>query len=255
MLELHNVSGSYGAIRALDGLSVSLEDGETLALIGRNGAGKTTTLRLIAGVIRPVGGEISWMGDNIGAIPPERRIEKGMVLVPEGRGIFPSLSVEENLRMGGYSRRRAGRAELAETLDWVYSTVPVLGERRRQVGGSLSGGEQQLLAIGRGLMAKPRLLMLDEPSLGLSPGMTATLYDLLSRLKQQRMAMIIVEQFVHLVLELCDQVLGLANGRTAFLGNPADLVRNGGLSSLYMGGSEEGIEQLLEEELEHEMHL
>jgi branched-chain amino acid transport system ATP-binding protein len=253
MLELHDVTGAYGSILGVKGLSFSVDNGATVAIIGRNGAGKSTTLRLISGVIQPVVGDITWEGKSLKGSLPEQRARRGITLVPEGRGIFAGLTVEENLRIGAYCRH-PGRRQLAASLDYVYSVVPILGQRRRQLGGSLSGGEQQLLAVGRGLMNEPQLLMLDEPSLGLSPIMTSTLYDLLHEVKKDGVAMVIVEQYVQFVLELCDMVVGLSKGECVFAGSTPELLSSGLLGSLYMGG-EEVVESEMEEEIRHELHM
>lgn len=247
MLEVADVSASYGVVRAVRSVSLSVGDGEALAIIGRNGAGKTTTLRLIAGVIQPTSGRICWDSKSVVGSTPDRRVRDGIMLVPEGRGMFPGLSVDDNLRMGAYSQRKDSKARL----DWVYSVVPIIADRRRQMAGSLSGGEQQLLAVGRGLMASPRLLMLDEPSLGLSPLMTRTLYDLLTSLRKEGVAMIVVEQYVQFAMKLVDRVLGLANGASTFYGTPAELLNSGKLASLYMGGGDENVEHIIEEEISH----
>jgi branched-chain amino acid transport system ATP-binding protein len=247
MLELRDVSASYGVVRALRGVSVDIAPGETLAIIGRNGAGKTTTLRVIAGVIQPVAGDVVWKGKSLVGQSPDRRVRQGIVLVPEGRGMFPALSVDDNLRMGAYSKRDG----FAKRLEWVYSVVPIIGDRRRQMAGSLSGGEQQLLAVGRGLMADPELLMLDEPSLGLSPLMTRTLYDVLGELKKQNVGMVVVEQYVQFALNLGDKVLGLASGKATLYRSPAELLESGRLAALYMGGGEEEVEHKVEMEIQH----
>ncbi|HZQ27318.1 MAG TPA: ABC transporter ATP-binding protein [Acidimicrobiales bacterium] len=247
MLELEGVHGAYGEIKAVRGLDLQMGPGETVALVGRNGAGKTTTLRLIAGVLEPTQGDVRWLGGSIVDLPPEARVEKGIVLVPEGRGMFPGLTVEENLRMGAYWRKPKPR-ELKEGLDEVYGLMPRLSERRRQAAGSLSGGEQQMLAVGRGLMSDPRVLLFDEPSLGLSPAMVGSLYELLHELKERKVAFVLVEQYVQLALELCDKAIGLNKGEVVVSGSAAEVVASGRLTDVYMGGSE--LESELEEELQ-----
>ena len=243
MLELRSVSASYGEVRALRNLSLSIEPGETLALVGRNGAGKTTTLRVVAGVMDPSQGDVLWKGQTIVGRPPEERVKLGIALVPEGRGIFPGLTVEENLRMGAFWHR-PGRGEVNDLLADVYGLLPRLGERRRQAAGSLSGGEQQMLAIGRALFSKPQLLLLDEPSLGLSPAMIQNLYDLLGQLKDRGVSFILVEQFVPLALKICDRAIGLTKGEVALSGR-ADDIAHEELAEIYMGGAS------LEEEARH----
>jgi branched-chain amino acid transport system ATP-binding protein len=234
MLEVRNVSASYGEVKALRNLTLDVAAGETMALVGRNGAGKTTTLRVIAGVIHPLVGDVRWDGQSIVGLPPEERVRRGIALVPEGRGVFPGMTVEENLRMGAFWRR-PGRRELNRALDDVYGLMPRLGERRRQPAGSLSGGEQQMLAIGRALLSEPKLLLLDEPSLGLSPAMIQTLYELLGQLKERGVSFILVEQFVPLALKICDRAVGLSKGEVALSGR-ADDVAHDELTEIYMGG-------------------
>jgi branched-chain amino acid transport system ATP-binding protein len=236
MLELQQVTAAYGEITAVRDVSLSVEPGETVALIGRNGAGKTTTLRLLAGELDPVRGDVRWEGESIVGDSPEKRVRSGIVLVPEGRGIFPALSVEENLRMGAYWRRPRPR-QLMQDLEQVYELLPVLRVRRRQAAGSLSGGEQQMVAIGRALMAEPKVLLLDEPSLGLSPLMTEELYKLLHELKAKGVGFVLVEQYVQLALELCDRAVGLKKGVVVLAGKARE-VAEGDLTEVYMGGTE-----------------
>ena len=238
MLELVSVSGGYGDVLAARDISFSVGAGETLALLGRNGAGKTTTLRLAAGVLTPTAGAIRWHGRDISALVPEERVRLGIVLVPEGRGIFGGLSVEENLRMGAYGYRPRPK-ELREALDDIYELLPVLKERRQQAGGSLSGGEQQMLAIGRALMSRAQVLLLDEPSLGLSPKMVGLLYGLLRRLKDRGVGFVLVEQYVQFALELCDRAVGLVKGEVALAGAAGDFAAQE-LADVYMGGHQLG---------------
>ena len=234
MLELRNVSGGYGQVLAARNISLSVAPGQTLALIGRNGAGKTTTLRLAAGVLAPSAGQVLWNGDDVTSLIPEDRVDRGIVLVPEGRGIFADLTVEENLRMGAFGYR-PGRQELGEKLDDIYDLLPVLKDRRAQAGGSLSGGEQQMLAIGRALMSKAQVLLLDEPSLGLSPKMVGHLYDLLRQVKERGVGFILVEQYVQFALQLCDYAVGLVKGEVAIAGLPKEFAERE-LADVYMGG-------------------
>jgi branched-chain amino acid transport system ATP-binding protein len=232
MLELAGVTARYGEVMALRGLHLTVGRGETLALIGRNGAGKTTTLGLAAGSVAPAVGDIRWDGSSIAHLSPEERIKLGIVLVPEGRGVFPGLTVDENLRIGAFWRRAKG-ADLRRSLDEVYGRLPRLAERRRQMGGSLSGGEQQMLALGRALMSRPQLLMMDEPSLGLSPLMVESLYALLAELKSDGLGFILVEQYVPLALKLCDRALGLKKGTVAISGSAASVAQKE-LTEVYM---------------------
>ena len=234
MLEVEGVSASYGEVTALRNLSMSVQAGETVALIGRNGAGKTTALRLLSGATQPTAGDIKWKGESVIRQPPERRVRDGIVLVPEGRGIFPSLTVEENLRMGAYWRKPRAKSLQAD-LEEIWEMLPVLFARRKQAAGTLSGGEQQMLAIGGALLAKPEILLLDEPSLGLSPLMVEALYDILRKLKARGMAFVLVEQYVLLALDLCDRAIGLKKGLVVMSG-PAEEVAHEELDEVYMGG-------------------
>ncbi|MEW6470771.1 MAG: ABC transporter ATP-binding protein [Actinomycetota bacterium] len=235
MLELQGMSAAYGEVRAVRNLTMTVAPGESVALIGRNGAGKTTTLRVVAGVIQPATGDVRWDGESIVGLDPERRVRKGIVLVPEGRGIFPGLTVEENLRMGAFWRRPRP-SEVRKDMQAIYEDLPVLAARRGQAAGSMSGGEQQMLAIGRGLMSEPKILLLDEPSLGLSPQMVDALYELLRRIKERGVSFVLVEQYVPLALELCDRAIGLKKGVVAFAGR-ADEVAQDHLTEVYMGGA------------------
>ena len=236
LLEIRDVWARYGEITAVRNVGLTLGPGETLALIGRNGAGKSTMLRLAAGVIQPYAGDVRWKGRSIVGLTPEQRVRKGIVLVPEGRGIFPGLTVDDNLRMGAYWHR-PGASAARKALEEIYDLLGVLGQRRQQPAGSLSGGEQQLLAIGRALLSKPEVLLLDEPSLGLSPKMIEALYGILEALKERGIAFILVEQYVPLALRLCDRVLGLQKGTVAISGD-TDGVELERLTEVYMGGSE-----------------
>ena len=236
MLELRGVDGWYGQIQAVRNFSLSLEAGKSVALLGRNGAGKTTTLRLIAGVIKPAAGQITWNGQDISQLHPEDRVRQGIVLVPEGRGIFPALSVYENLRFGAYWEKPK-RPVLNQRLDYVYSFLPKLATLKTQQAGSLSGGEQQMLAVGRALMSDPKILLLDEPSLGLAPMVVESLYELFAQLLQTGIGLVLVEQYIGFALQLCDDVIGLNKGSIIVEGNAAHLAGSDELRAMYMGGS------------------
>ena len=203
MLELNDIHARYGAITALRGVSISVNQGELVALLGANGAGKSTTLGCVAGVLRPWQGSISFEGASILGKSPEQIARLGISLVPEGRDIFPSLTVEENLRLGAFTRSE--KSEYRRNLDEVYALFPVLKERLQQPGGTLSGGEQQQLAIARALMSSPRLLMLDEPSLGLAPALVDQIFELIARLHQRGVTILLVEQNVERSLEIVDR--------------------------------------------------
>ncbi len=236
LLELRDVSARYGEITAVRNVTLTVGAGESVALIGRNGAGKSTMLRLAAGVIQPFAGDVRWKGKSIVGQVPEKRVRQGIVLVPEGRGIFPGLTVDENLRMGAFWHRPRGAAA-RQSVEEVYELLGVLGQRRSQAAGSLSGGEQQLLAIGRALLSNPEVLLFDEPSLGLSPKMIDALYDILGTLKERGIAFVLVEQYVPLALRLCDRVLGLQKGTAAVSGS-TEGIEVEDLTEVYMGGSE-----------------
>ena len=223
MLELADIHVRYGNIRALQGLSLRVETGELVALIGSNGAGKSTTLRTISGLLRPTRGTISFDGADITAAATDRIVGLGISHCPEGRRIFGSLTVAENLRLGAVSR--AVSAEVAADLDQVLELFPLLRERLSQAGGTLSGGEQQMLAIGRALMSRPRLLLLDEPSLGLAPRMVERIFATIAELKRQGRTILLVEQNVHQALDIADRAYVVETGRIT-LDGPADVLRH-----------------------------
>lgn len=233
LVELRNIDGSYGEIRAVRDLTFTLSPGESLALVGRNGAGKTTALKLIAGMMRPSRGEVIFDGEDVTSLYPEDRIRRGIVLVPEGRGIFPALTVDDNLRAGAYWQRPS-RTVLEERRERVFTLLPNLSRLRRQPAGSLSGGEQQMVAIGRALMGDPRLVLLDEPSLGLAPLAVISLYETLGALLEAGQSLILVEQYVGLALELCQRVIGLDKGRSIVSGPSAEVASSSKLQDMYM---------------------
>jgi branched-chain amino acid transport system ATP-binding protein len=222
MLELHDVHVRYGSIRSLRGISLRVEQGELVALIGSNGAGKTTTLRTISGLLRPSSGTITFEGTDIARASTDRIVELGISQCPEGRRIFGSLSVRENLVLGAVSR--SDRAEIESDFEMVFELFPLLKERVRQAGGTLSGGEQQMLAIGRALMSRPRLLLLDEPSLGLAPLMVERIFETIAELKRQGRTILLVEQNVHHALDIADRAYVMETGRMT-LDGPADVLR------------------------------
>lgn len=234
MLELRGVEGSYGGIRALRGFNLAVPPGSTTALLGRNGAGKSTALKLMSGGLLPSAGQILWEGRPIEVMPPEERVRLGIALVPEGRGIFPTLTVEENLKIGSYFERPKAK-ELAERLDLAFSRLPLLVRLRANVAGGLSGGEQQMLAVARALMGNPRVLLLDEPSLGLAPKVVEQLYALFASLQDGQLAIVLVEQYVTYALGLCDHAIVLDNGEVALEGRSSDLLAQNSLSEAYLG--------------------
>ena len=222
MLELADVHVRYGNIRALQGVSLRVDTGELVALIGSNGAGKSTTLRTISGLLRPTQGTITFEGGDITAAATDRIVALGISQCPEGRRIFGSLTVADNLRLGAVSRSDA--AAVAADLEMVFELFPLLKERLGQAGGTLSGGEQQMLAIGRALMSRPRLLLLDEPSLGLAPLMVERIFATIAELKRQGRTILLVEQNVHQALDIADRAYVMETGRVT-LDGPADVLR------------------------------
>lgn len=233
MLEVRDIHVSYGAVPALRGVSLQVADGEAVAILGRNGVGKTTTLFAIAGLVDPSQGEVRFEGTDLAGLRPERRIGNGIVLVPEGRGTFPDLDVSENLRMGSY-HRRLSRAQHAEAEARVFELFPELEARRRQPAGSLSGGEQQMLVTARGLLAEPRILLMDEPSLGLSPIAIQRLYEIFGRLRQEGIALVVVEQYVDLALRFTDRAYVLDRGTVVMEGSSSELASSHELLDAYL---------------------
>ncbi len=233
MLTVENLEASYGAIRALHGISIDVTEGELVALLGVNGVGKSTTLKSIMGVLRPVKGTITFDGAEITNKTPESIVRRGISLVPEGREIFGALTVEENLRLGAYVGYKRDRF-LAD-LDEVFELFPILKERFHQAGGLLSGGEQQMLAIARALMGHPKLIMLDEPSLGLSPALTDQIFELILGLKERGSTILLVEQNAERALEIVDRAYLLANGVVEHSGTAAEIQRQVDVASVYFG--------------------
>ena len=233
MLELEDVHVRYGPIQALHGISLRVEAGTIVTLIGGNGAGKSTTLRTISGLLAPTSGRIRFEGRPIHGHPPHTILGLGIAHVPEGRQIFPNLSVWENLRLGAFRAR--GKDHVRERLEAVFQQFPVLRERAKQLGGTLSGGEQQMLAIGRALMTEPRLLMLDEPSLGLAPLYVQRVIDIVQALNAQGMAILLVEQRAQAALRIAEQGYVLETGRIVLADNGARLLDNEDLKRAYLG--------------------
>ena len=233
MLTLSAVSASYGAVPAIGDISIDVGEGEAVGLLGANGAGKSTTLRAISGLMRLTAGTITFLGTNIAALPPYKVAELGIAHVPEGRQVFPEMTVQENLEIGAYVAR--AKADRGRTLDLVFGIFPVLAERRRQLAGTMSGGEQQMLAVGRGLMLKPRLLMLDEPSLGLAPVMTDITFQKIQEIHAMGTAILLVEQNVARALTLVQRAYVLESGRIIMRGSSADLANNKQVQAAYLG--------------------
>ncbi|HET6371067.1 MAG TPA: ABC transporter ATP-binding protein [Nitrospiria bacterium] len=239
MLKLSEVRAGYGPIEALKGISLEVNAGEIVALIGANGAGKSTTLMTISGMIKPGSGSISFQGEEIGGLPPHRIVEKGICQVPEGRRIFPRLTVLENLEVGAFPRRN--RSAIAREIDGLFDQFPILRERKNQQGGTLSGGEQQMLAIARALVSRPRLLLLDEPSLGLSPVMATTIFELIRRINRGEgspdggITILLVEQNARAALQLANRGYVMETGQIALTQEARLLLEDPRVRSVYLG--------------------
>ena len=233
LLEVEDLSVAYGAIEAVKGISLSVEAGQVVALLGTNGAGKTTTLRTVSGLLRPRAGQIRFDGQRLDGHPAHQVVERGVAHSPEGRRIFPLMSVEENLELGAYSRSKAGGVR--QDIDAVFERFERLRERRAQKAGTLSGGEQQMLAIGRALMSRPRLLMLDEPSMGLSPIMIQLIFSTIGELKEQGVTILLVEQNASAALRLADYGYVLETGRIVLEGTGEQLLNDDSVRKAYLG--------------------
>jgi branched-chain amino acid transport system ATP-binding protein len=235
MLEVTDLFVSYGAISALAGISLRVEPGAIVTLIGGNGAGKTTTLRTVSGLLRPRSGRVVFLGEDISRMAPHKIVARGLGHVPEGRMIFSNLTVDENLSMGAYLQD--DKAAIADSRDYVFGIFPRLRERVRQTAGTLSGGEQQMLAIGRALMGNPRFLMLDEPSLGIAPRLISTIFEKIVEINRDRgIAILLVEQNANLALEISSTAYVLETGHVTMSGASAELRKNPQLKAAYLGG-------------------
>lgn len=233
MLTLNNVSVSYGAIEALRGISMHVEKGEVVTLIGANGAGKTTTLRTITGLLEPSEGTITFEGEEIGGKPTHKLVARGISMSPEGRGVFANLSVRENLNMGAYLQKN--RAQIAGDMAKVFEMFPRLKEREHQKAGTLSGGEQQMLAMGRALMSRPRLLLLDEPSLGLAPLVVHTIFEAIDSIRSEGTTILLVEQNAHAALHHSDRAYVLETGSITMEGPSKELANDARIKEAYLG--------------------
>lgn len=239
MLILHNIHTFYGEIEALKGLDIEVRRGEIVSLIGSNGAGKSTTLMTISGILKPRIGDVHLEGRDITGLKPSTIVNMGISHVPEGRRIFPWLTVRENLEMGGFLRSSGFRfkdAEFNKRLDKVYEIFPVLKEREKQLGGTLSGGEQQMLAIGRALMSEPKVLLLDEPSLGLAPIIVSKIFKTIKEINDKGVTILLVEQNANVALGLSDRAYVLENGRIVIRGTGEELLNNEEIKRAYLGG-------------------
>ena len=233
MIKLAGVSAAYRSVPAIRGIDIEVGEGEAVGLLGANGAGKSTTLRAISGLVKLTGGSITFEGRDLTALAPHRIAELGIAHVPEGRQVFPEMTVHENLEMGSYTPR--AKAERARSLELVYAIFPRLAERRTQLAGTMSGGEQQMLAVGRGLMLRPRLLMLDEPSLGLAPVMCDVTFEKIADIHRMGTAILLVEQNVSRALGLVQRAYVLESGTVVLHGASADLARNSQVQAAYLG--------------------
>jgi branched-chain amino acid transport system ATP-binding protein len=233
LLEMNDAVLNYGKIQALHGISVEVAEGEVVSLIGANGAGKTSTMRALSGVRGLHSGSVVFNGEDVTRLRADQRLRKGLVLCPEGRGIFPGMTVTENLNMGAYTRK--DKSALDEDYDRVFALFPRLNERRKQVAGTLSGGEQQMLAIGRALMSRPKLLMLDEPSMGLAPMLIQQIFEIITEISQQGTTILVVEQNAKQALTRSDRAYVLETGRIVKTGTGAELLDDPSVREAYLG--------------------
>jgi branched-chain amino acid transport system ATP-binding protein len=233
MLTLENISVGYGAIRALKGVSMRVEQGEVVTLIGANGAGKTTTLRTITGLLTPTEGRVTFEGEEIGGKPTHQLVARGISMSPEGRGVFANLTVRENLQMGAYLKKN--KSEIAEDLERGFHMFPRLKEREAQKAGTLSGGEQQMLAMARALMSRPRLLLLDEPSLGLAPLVVHTIFEAIDEIRGKGTTILLVEQNAHAALKHSDRAYVLETGKIVMEGPSKELAADPRIKEAYLG--------------------
>ena len=234
MLEVKNLNVHYGVIQALKDISLTVNQGEIVTLIGTNGAGKTTTLRTISGLIKATSGEILLEGKTITTLPAPDRVQQGISQVPEGRRIFPPMSVLENLEMGAFLRK--DKADIKKDIEMVYDLFPILGKRRKQSAGTLSGGEQQMLAMGRALMSRPRILLLDEPSMGLAPLLVREIFEIIKNINQNGTTILLVEQNASMALSIAHRAYVLENGSIVISGTGEDLAKSGEIQKSYLGG-------------------
>jgi len=233
MLKINNLNVFFGGIHALKGISFDVPIGKVITLIGANGAGKSTTLRTICGLIKPQGGQIKFSNNEISNIPADKIVKKGIALIPEGRKIFPNLTVQENLSLGAFAR--TDKQEIEKDLEWVYELFPRVKERLWQKGGTLSGGEQQMLAISRGLMSRPKLLMMDEPSLGLAPLLVKEIFDIIQKIHEDGITVLLVEQNAFASLKIADYAYVLETGKVVLQGTGEELLQDKRVKKAYLG--------------------
>ena len=234
ILHVEDLNVYYGSIHAVKGISFDVEEGEIVTLIGANGAGKSTTLNTVAGLLKPREGKVEFEGESLLGIPPHKIVSRGMALCPEGRSVFLQMSVRDNLEMGAFTRTNS--AEVADSLEMVFERFPRLKEREGQSAGTLSGGEQQMLAMGRALMSKPRLLMLDEPSMGLAPILVQEIFNIIKALHDAGTTVLLVEQNARMALSIADRAYVLETGKVSMSGNAADLANDERVKQAYLGG-------------------
>ena len=233
ILEIKNLSVNFGGIKAVNDISMAVEEGKIVTLIGANGAGKSTILRSISGIVKPQTGEILLNGQNILGMSPDAIVSRGVTLVPEGRRVFPNLTVQENLKIGAYLRKD----KLDADLEYVYSLFPRLKERHWQLAGTLSGGEQQMLAVGRALMSKPKLVMMDEPSLGLAPLVVKSIFEIIETINGEGITVLLIEQNANMALRIADTAYVLETGAITMAGTGAELLANDTIKEAYLGKS------------------
>lgn len=234
MLDVRDLVVNYGAIRALKGISFNVQKGEIISLIGSNGAGKTTTLHSISNLIKKQSGSVIFNNEDVTNLSPEQIVRRGLIHVPEGRRVFANLSVKDNLMMGAYTRK--DKAEIKKDLEHVFELFPRMKERIHQLSGTLSGGEQQMLAMGRGLMAKPDLLLLDEPSMGLAPILVDEIFDIIQKINKEGTTILLVEQNAFKAMSIANRVYILETGNVILSGNSADVINNPAVKTAYLGG-------------------
>lgn len=233
LLKIQDLKVNYGGIEAVKGISLTVEEGQIVTLIGANGAGKSTTLRTVSGLVKPRSGSVTFAGEDITGLDPTSIVKRGITMAPEGRRIFPDMTVKENLRMGAYLRRD----DLSADYDLVYTLFPRLKEREWQMGGTLSGGEQQMLGVGRALMAKPRLMMMDEPSLGLAPIVVKGIFDIIREINRQGVTILLIEQNANMALQAANTAYVLETGRITMTGTGAELLADERIKEAYLGKS------------------
>lgn len=233
MLIVDNIDVFYGDLQALWDMSFHVEKGETIVIVGPNGAGKSTTLRTISGLLRLANGQIQFLGELIHTLLPHHIVERGIAHIPEGRRLFPNLSVLDNLKIGAYTKEAWDQKE--DTMEWIFQLFEILKERKDQMAGTLSGGEQQMLAIGRGLMSRPKLLMLDEPSLGLAPKLVLSTFELIKEINEEGVTVLLVEQNVRQALEFADRGYVLETGRVVLKGEGTDLLEEDHVKTAFLG--------------------